>query len=761
MKITHIITGLDVGGAEIALKNIVEHSEKNNIFQNKVISLTRIGVVGKKLQAEGVEVDALNLRTVWDVLPVIYKLTKLIKKQNPDIVQTWMYHADLFGGIAAKIAGVKKIFWGIRCTDVLAGKGVARSTYYIMRLCSLLSNVIPSKIICVAESALKTHQNFGYSKDKMQVIHNGCNGDIYNVAPATGFELRKQLNIPDGSMVIGSVGRFNEYKDHNNFIKAAFILGSRNDKIIFLMIGKNINSDNKLLMEWINATGFSERFILLGERNDGDKILNAMDIFCLHSRSEAFPNVVVEAMCAGLPCVVTDVGDSVDMVGKFGVVVPAEDAEALAGGLARTIDVINTLSPSERLSLQHQYRNHILENYSIDNAVLQYKSCYEDTGKSKKQLDVLHIITGLDVGGAELSLKNFIEYSENEGVFHNKVISLTDVGVVGEKLRAIGIEVIPLNIKRTFDIPRGILKLTRFIKKQNPDIIQTWMYHADLLGGIASRLAGKCNIFWSIHCSNIFDSEGTSRSTYFVMKICSLLSSVIPKKIICVAQSSQATHLEFNYVENKMRVIPNGCNLDAYNIDLDVKAEMREKLAIPKDAIVIGSVGRFNECKDHYSFIMAAKKLLDSNENLLFLLIGRDVDYENRQLIQWIDNSGLRSNFMLLGERSAINLYFSVMDIFCLHSKSEALPNVIIEAMGTGIPCVVTDVGDCARMVGKNGVTVPPENPELLADGLQKIINLTAQERFEIGKKSRKYALENYSLKIVVNEYNNLYRANL
>lgn len=756
MKVTHIITSLDVGGAELALKNIAEHSEKNGVFQNRVISLTRVGAVGEKLQALGIEVTTLNMHGISDMPRGVWQLTKLLKKQNPDIVQTWLYHADFLGGVAARFAGIKKIFWGIRSTDILAGKGVARSTYFIMRICALLSYLLPHKIVCVAQAAMKTHLQFGYCPKKFQVIYNGFNADNYQHSFISKKEIRNKLSIPDDAIVIGSVGRFNEYKDHKNFIDAAAILEKSNNNIVFLLVGRDITPQNELLMQWINATGCSDRFILLGESNEINSCYAAMDVFCMHSKSEAFPNVVVEAMLSAVPCVVTNVGDSANIVGELGAVVRAENPSELAEGLQKIVN----LPPQERIKLGEESQRCATQRYSLETAVRKYESLYRGIGKYTK-MSVTHVIIGLNVGGAELSLKNLVEYSERNGIFQNKVISLTEIGPIGEKLQEAGIEVSALNMRGFFDVPRVIWQLTKLLKKQNPEIVQAWLYHADLLAAIAARLVGIKNIYWGIHSTDILAGKGTARSTYLVMKTCAVFSYFMPQKIICVAKASMLTHQRLGYYTRKMCVIPNGCNVAVYNINPASGLEMRRALSIPEKSIVIGSVGRFNEYKDHRNLILAAAKLVATNRDLVFLLIGRDITAHNKQIMQWINDNGLQENFILLGERNDVNLCFNALDIFCLHSRSEALPNVISEAMCSGVPCVVTDVGDCASMLGGNGMVVPSENPEALAKGIQYIINLGVEERLEIGRKARDYVTGNYSLEATVRKYESLYKEGL
>jgi glycosyltransferase involved in cell wall biosynthesis len=139
------------------------------------------------------------------------------------------------------------------------------------------------------------------------------------------------------------------------------------------MVGRDIDSENITLMQWIEETGFSDRFRLLGERNDVPEIFAAMDIFCLHSKSEGFPNVLGEAMCSGLPSVVTDVGDAAVLLGNAGLIVQPQDIEGLTKGLLTLVQ-----STSEtREALGNIARKRIQENYSIEAVKLRYEELYQ------------------------------------------------------------------------------------------------------------------------------------------------------------------------------------------------------------------------------------------------------------------------------------------------------------------------------------------------------------------------------------------------
>ena len=373
MKVLHVIIGLNVGGAELMLKRLVESHIDDPNYIHTVVSLSEIGPVGEQLRGRGIDVKALGLNSALHMTGVFLRLLKLIRCQRPDIVQTWMYHADLIGGLAARLAGCRKVVWGIRNTDIFSNKGVSRTTGWIMKLCAVLSGFIPHTILCVAHRTKKTHADAGYALSKLTVISNGFDIEICKPKLSVRNRIRESLNVPPDALIIGTIGRFNEYKDHLSFILAAAKLVSANNRVYFLMAGRDVDSNNVIMVRWIEETGYADRFRLLGERNDVPSILSAMDIFCLHSKSEGFPNVLGEAMCAGLSSVVTDVGDAKILLGKSGLLVPPQDVGALAQGLLTLVQY----TPDARELLGTIARKRIIENYSIDSVRRQYEDLYE------------------------------------------------------------------------------------------------------------------------------------------------------------------------------------------------------------------------------------------------------------------------------------------------------------------------------------------------------------------------------------------------
>ena len=380
MKILHMIIGLNVGGAENSLKRLIEIHKDNQNYQHCVISLTTIGKIGEQLQVSGIEVKALGMTSAFSVPITLWRLIKSIRHINPDIIHTWMYHADLLGGLAAYFTQ-KKVIWSIRNTHVAIGSGTAKTTKYIMWLCAKLSYKIPSKIICVANAAKISHyKNYRYDNKKMIVIPNGYAIDAIQkmVINTQKEKLLTELKIRNDKIIIGSIGRFNDYKDFPTFIKSANILLMSQQNLQFLLIGRDVDENNKSLMSLISDTVSPNAFVLLGERNNIPELLSLMDIFCLHSISEGFPNVLGEAMCAGLPCVTTDVGDAALMVGGHGSVVPHSNPEKLAAALQAMLD----LSPQERTNIGQALSQRIRDHYSITNIQQAYKALYHEVFNS-------------------------------------------------------------------------------------------------------------------------------------------------------------------------------------------------------------------------------------------------------------------------------------------------------------------------------------------------------------------------------------------
>jgi glycosyltransferase involved in cell wall biosynthesis len=370
-KVLHIITGLNDGGAEGVLTRLCLHSKQ---VEHTVISLMDAGKYGPILIEAGITVHCLAMNPGRPSVLKFFKLIRLIKKEQPDVVQTWMYHADLLGGIAARLAGVRRVFWGIRQATLVKGS-FKRSTILIARLCALLSSWVPEKIICCADKALTAHAEIGYAASKLCVISNGYDLLRFKPDDAAGARVRDSLGFSASEFIIGMVGRFQPQKDHFNLLQALVLVAGQQIPFRCLLVGKDLLPDNASLLTRITELGLQDRVLLVGQRTDIPAVMNALDLHVLSSLTEGFPNVLAEAMACGTPCVSTDVGDALEIVGDKEACCPARDPQALA-------DVIIKLArewqhaPSAWQARKVKCSQRIADKFSIDIMVDAYEACW-------------------------------------------------------------------------------------------------------------------------------------------------------------------------------------------------------------------------------------------------------------------------------------------------------------------------------------------------------------------------------------------------
>jgi glycosyltransferase involved in cell wall biosynthesis len=338
-----------------------------------------------------------------------------------------------------------------------------------------------------------------------------------------------------------------------------------------------------------------------------------------------------------------------------------------------------------------------------------------------------------------------------------EVLSLTDENPLGERIRNNGISVEALHARRGFPDLRLIRRLRSVIREQRFDLIQTWMYHADLIGGLAAYRQ-DVPVIWGIH-HTIARRSDLKPATYAIALVNALLSHPIPARIICCAESSRATHLALGYDQSKMVVIPNGTDTTVFQPDAVARVRVRQELGLPLHTLLVGFCGRFDAQKDHQTFIRAAGLLNSKMQGIHFVLWGSSVDPENGILRDWIASEGLSAQFHLLGLRPDSAHLMAALDISSLASShGEAFPLVIGEAMSSGVPCTVTDVGDMAHLVGETGRVVLPRHPEALAAAWEDLLSFAPDARIRLGGLARQRIVDFFSLEVMATAYAKLYQ---
>ncbi len=372
-----------------------------------------------------------------------------------------------------------------------------------------------------------------------------------------------------------------------------------------------------------------------------------------------------------------------------------------------------------------------------------------------KKVRILHVINSFEFGGAEAMLCNLILRSDRDR-FEPAVAALIDDMSVADPLVRAGIPIATMGMAPGIPDPRGVARLARHIQRTKPDLVQTWMDHSNLLGGIAAWLGSRAPVVWSIHHSN--HAPGLSkRSTLLTVAACARLSRRLPTRIVFCSEHARKLYTERGFSSRRMTVIPNGFDTSAFRPDADARLSVRRELGIASDTVLVGLVARFDPLKDHQNFLQAAGLVARRFPKVRFLLCGDKVTLENAAIREQIESLALKEHCHLLGPRRDVPRIQSALDIAVSSSISEAFPLVVGEAMSTGVPCVVTDVGDSALIVGDYGRVVPSRDSNALAGGISEMIEIGTEARQQMGAMARQRVLNLFDLDAIARRYESLY----
>jgi glycosyltransferase involved in cell wall biosynthesis len=368
---------------------------------------------------------------------------------------------------------------------------------------------------------------------------------------------------------------------------------------------------------------------------------------------------------------------------------------------------------------------------------------------------ILHVITGLATGGAEIMLLKLL--SANRNSHCQAVVSLKDEGTMGPRIKELGVPVYSLGLRPSPPNPFRVFSIKSIVRQFHPDIIQGWMYHGNLAASFASLTSQHAvAVLWSIHQS--LDDLNTQRLlTRGVIRIGSSLSRYADG-IVYVSRRSAKQHQAFGYRPKKQVVIPNGFECQVFRPNSSAREQLRAELGVAHDAILVGLIARYHPVKDHAGFLAAARLVGQQYPKARFVLVGSGVD-EQEPLFAKVQQDGqLRNRVFLLGERSDVPYLTAALDISCSASWGEAFSTTIGEAMACGVPCVVTDVGDSAEMVQESGMVVPPRNPEAMAEAIVRLIEAGTDCRRKLGLAARQRIEKEFSLPAIAGRYEEFYR---
>jgi glycosyltransferase involved in cell wall biosynthesis len=367
---------------------------------------------------------------------------------------------------------------------------------------------------------------------------------------------------------------------------------------------------------------------------------------------------------------------------------------------------------------------------------------------------ILHVITGLNTGGAERSLVKLLQKIDRNN-FKFAVVSLMDCGTQGAMINELNVPLFTLGIRKDLSAFRSAIRIRRIIEYFQPDLIHGWMYHGALFSILSNQ---KRPIVAGIRHS-LHDERKEKPLTRIVLRCLRLFSNRVSAMVYC-SQISRQQHEKYGFCHKASSVIPNGFDTSVFRPNSDARHNIRKNLDLDPSSFVIGHIARYHPMKDHATFLKAAAIFVQIQKDASFIMVGPGVTPYNKVLIGLSQKLGLFSAIRFLGSRDDIPSLLNALDLFATSSGwGEAFPNVIGEAMASGVPCVATDIGDSRFIIGDTGIVVPPKNPEELAHAWLKFYGKTPDERRKICDAARNRIIEHFDIHAMARKYANLYNS--
>jgi glycosyltransferase involved in cell wall biosynthesis len=367
-------------------------------------------------------------------------------------------------------------------------------------------------------------------------------------------------------------------------------------------------------------------------------------------------------------------------------------------------------------------------------------------------ITIVHLITGLETGGAERALSHLVACTDRDR-FRSVVVSIRKPGKMAAAIARANVELRTLGIGRGVPDPRGVFRLVRILRERRPEILQTWLYHADFLGLLARQLGHVPHLVWNIRCSD----ASLSPADIALRRLLAWCSRT-PDAVVVNSRAGRRFHERIGYRPRRWEHIPNGFDTNEFRPDPEARGRIRAEFGIDDETIVIGLPARYHPMKDHDTFLDAAAILATTRPKVRFALLGAGIEPANRVLAKAIAGRGIADRILLLGECGDMAGMYAAFDIATLSSAfGEGFPNILGEAMAGALPCVATNSGDAAELLGRTGIVVPPRDPQALAAAWRKLVDAGAEGRRLLGDQARERIARDYCLGAVVARYEALY----
>jgi glycosyltransferase involved in cell wall biosynthesis len=368
--VTHIITGLAAGGAETMLYKLLERCDRAQIIPEVISLMPCAGLpLCKKIEGLGIRVNSLQITRRIPAPGALFRLLQMLKESPPELIAGWEVHGNL-AALATAYLRHTPLVWNVRGSlDDLASERLA--TRALIKGFAKASHVT-TRIVYNSHNAARQHERAGYNCGRTMVIPNGFDCDLFRPDGEARASVRSEIGIDGDLPLIGMMARYHAVKDHQTLLSALAVLDAEGQDFHLILAGRGVDSGNRELTGWIEDLGLTRRVSLLGERHDMHRLTASLDIACLSSVAEAFPNAIGEAMACGVPCVVTDVGDAHWIVHGTGRAVPARHPTAFATAVR---DLLR-MPGEQRREMGQLARKRVMERFSIDVVAKQFDDLF-------------------------------------------------------------------------------------------------------------------------------------------------------------------------------------------------------------------------------------------------------------------------------------------------------------------------------------------------------------------------------------------------
>jgi len=374
MKVLHVITGLEVGGAESMLAKLLARMDRDR-FDPVVVSLMSGGSNRETIEDLGIPVHDAGMKPGLPNPAVLWRLAGLARSLRPDLIQGWMYHGNLAAAwMKTWTPGPTQMIWNIRHSvdDIRREKPLTRT---VIKLGARLDGAART-VLVNSQASLDQHAGLGYDRGRLTLVPNGFDINRFRPDPRARHRIRLELEIPEDLPLVGMVARRHPMKGHGDFLRMALLVQRKLGMAHFLMAGRGVTTEDAELGGLALTEPLAGSVHLVGPRSDTPAIMAALDVLVVPSVfGEGFPNVLGEAMACGVPCVATAVGDSGAVIGDCGHLVPPGRPEALAGGVLDLLD-----RPEDaRLELSVRCRHRIADHYDLEAIARRYEEIYKSS----------------------------------------------------------------------------------------------------------------------------------------------------------------------------------------------------------------------------------------------------------------------------------------------------------------------------------------------------------------------------------------------